>query len=151
MVFRCGVLWPGGVDLPIVGTSLYLGLGFIKSGSSQTCQTSVPRNPPPLGADARQLLHVAYKGWVTSVQFIFIVNQESFCAIELNIEDALYPEPGLAPGVRARTSSQDFEPGLRARTRARTGRRTRQFFAFPPFSRPANPMRVRVEFELGLS
>ena len=55
----------GGVDLPIVGTSLYLRVGFVKSGSSQTCQTSVPRHPPPPGADARQLLHVAYRGWVT--------------------------------------------------------------------------------------
>ena len=73
--FVVGSYGQDGVDLPIVGTSLYLGVGFIRSARSrQTCQTSVPRHPPPLGADARQLLHVAYRGWVTSVQFIFIVN-----------------------------------------------------------------------------
>ena len=68
-------------DLPIVGTSLYLAVVFIKSGSRQTCQTSVPRHPPPLGADARQLLHVAYRGWVTSVQFIFILSIKSTFAL----------------------------------------------------------------------
>ena len=34
-------------------------------------------------------------------------------------------------------------PIYRARTRARTGRRTRQFLAFPQFSRPASPMTVK--------
>ena len=29
--------------------------------------------------------------------------------------------------------------------RARTRRRTRQFFAFPPFSRPASPMTIKIE------
>ena len=103
LAFRCGVLWPGagGVDLPIVGTSLYLRVGFVKSGSSQTCQTSVPRHPPPPGADARQLLHVAYRGWVTSVQFIFVLSIKSTFAL-LNFGGCLnYPEPGL----RARTLS----------------------------------------------
>ena len=33
-----------------------------------------PRHPPPLEAGARQLLHVAYRGWVTSVQFVSITN-----------------------------------------------------------------------------
>ena len=101
LAFRCGVLWPGGggVDLPIVGTSLYLRVGFVKSGSRQSCQTSVPRHPPP--ANARQLLHVAYRGWVTSVQFIFVLSIKSTFAL-LNFGGCLnYPEPGL----RARTLS----------------------------------------------
>ena len=85
LIFSTGFsLWgpvTEGADLPIVGTSLYLAVGFIKSGSRQTCQTSVPMHPPPLGADARQLLHVAYRGWVTSVQFIFILSIKSTFAL----------------------------------------------------------------------
>ena len=86
LIFSTGFsLWgpvTEGADLPIVGTSLYLAVGFIKSGSRQTCQTSVTaRHPPPLGVDARQLLHVAYRGWVTSVQFIFILSVKSTFAL----------------------------------------------------------------------
>ena len=86
-----------GADLPIVGTSLYLRVGFVKSGSSQTCQTSVPRHPPPPEADARQLLYVAYRGWVRSVQFIFILSIKSpFALLNLTLRMPNIP-------------SQDFE------------------------------------------
>ena len=44
---------------------------------------------------------------------------------------------------RARTSSQDSSPGLEPGFRARTRRRTRQFFAFPPFSPPASHMTIK--------
>ena len=107
-----------------------------------------PQAPTFTGGGCTAVVTCSLQGLGHVCPVYFYCQLRVFCAIELNIEDALYPEPGR---TRVRTSSQDFEPGLRARTRARTGRRTRQFFAFPPFSRPANPMRVRVEFELGLS
>ena len=117
--FVVGSYGQDGVDLPIVGTSLYLGVGFIRSARSrQTCQTSVPRHPPPLGADAWQLLHVAYKGWVTSVQFIFIVRsiKSPFALLNLTLRMHYIPSQDSRqdsePGLRARTSNQDFELGL---------------------------------------
>ena len=137
LVFRCGVLWPGRVDLPIVGTSLYLGVGFIKSGSSQTCQTSVPRLPPPLGADARQLLRVAYRGWVTSAQFIFILSIKSpFALLNLTLRMPYIP-------------SQDFELGL-----GQDWTQDSTIFRFPAIFTSCKSHegqgRVRVRVKLGL-
>ena len=47
--------------------------------------------------------------------------------------------PKYPARTRARNSSQELEPGLRARTR----RRTRQFLAFPPFSPPASHITIK--------
>ena len=55
------------------------------------------------------------------------------------------PTPGIChpsqkkcqcPGVSLKTK-------IKARIRARKRRRLRQFFAFPPFSRPASPMTIK--------
>ena len=97
-----------------------------------------PKAPTSTGSGSTAVVTCSLQGLdhVCPVYF-YIVNEDSFCSIEL-LRMPYIP-------------SQDFEPGLRARTRPGPGRRTRQFFAFPPFSRPASPMRVRVELELGLS